>query len=82
MQRVGHKDPAGIQLFGVHEVIRLAHGNTVLTNWCPGRLGSRKEEWPKTIQLIEVTPDKKVVWVLREWTDPDLGTFLLCPHAR
>lgn len=67
-------DTPGIQLFGVHEVIRLANGNTVLTNWCPGRLGSRKEEWPKTIQLLEVTPDKKVVWVLREWTDPDLGT--------
>ncbi len=67
-------DTPGIQLFGVHEVIRLANGNTVLTNWCPGRLGSRKAEWPKTIQLIEVTPDKKVVWVLREWTDPDLGT--------
>ena len=67
-------DTPGIQLFGVHEAIRLANGNTVLTNWCPGRLGSRKDEWPKTIQLIEVTPDKKVVWVLREWTDPDLGT--------
>jgi hypothetical protein len=46
----------------------------VLTNWCPGRLGSHKAEWPKTIQLVEVTPEKKVVWVLREWTDPDLGT--------
>ncbi len=67
-------DTSGIQLFGVHEAIRLANGNTVLTNWCPGRLGSRKAEWPRTIQLVEVTPDKKVVWVLREWTDPDLGT--------
>ena len=55
-------------------MVRLANGNTVLTNWCPGRLGSRKAEWPKTIQLVEVTPDKKVVRVLREWTDPDLGT--------
>jgi len=67
-------DTPGIQLFGVHEVIRLANGNTVLTNWCPGRLGNRKEEWAKTIQLVEVTLDKKVVWVLREWADPDLGT--------
>jgi hypothetical protein len=25
------------------------------------------------VQVIEVTPEKKVVWVFREWTDPDLG---------
>ena len=24
-------------------------------------------------RIIEVVPDKKVVWALREWTDPDLG---------
>jgi hypothetical protein len=25
------------------------------------------------VQLIEVTPEKKVVWAIREWTNPDLG---------
>jgi hypothetical protein len=25
------------------------------------------EDWPKTVQLIEVTPGKKVVWALRDW---------------
>ncbi|WP_343307153.1 hypothetical protein AAHN97_08545 [Chitinophaga niabensis] len=25
------------------------------------------------VQLIEVTPDKKVVWALHQWKDPDLG---------
>jgi hypothetical protein len=26
------------------------------------------------VQILEVTPDKKVVWGLREWKDPnDLG---------
>ena len=26
------------------------------------------EEWPKVVQLIEVTPTKTVVWALRDWT--------------
>jgi hypothetical protein len=25
------------------------------------------------VQAIEVTPDKKIVWALREWTNPALG---------
>jgi hypothetical protein len=64
----------GIVLYGVHQAVRLQNGNTVLCNWCPGRLGKQKSDWPKTVQAIEVTPDKKVVWALREWTNPDLGT--------
>jgi len=64
----------GIVLYGVHQAVRLQNGNTVLCNWCPGRLGKQKSDWPKTVQVIEVTPDKKVVWALREWTNPDLGT--------
>jgi len=64
----------GIVLYGVHQAVRLQNGNTVLCNWCSGRLGKQKMDWPKTVQVIEVTPDKKVVWALREWTNPDLGT--------
>jgi hypothetical protein len=64
----------GIQLFGVHQAIRLQNGNTVLCNWCSGILGKQKSDWPKTVQVIEVTPEKKVVWALREWGSPDLGT--------
>jgi hypothetical protein len=25
------------------------------------------------VQALEVTPDKKVVWALRSWKNPDLG---------
>jgi len=64
----------GIVLYGVHQVVRLQNGNTLMCNWCPGRLNKQKSEWAKTVQVIEVTPDKKVVWALREWTNPDLGT--------
>jgi hypothetical protein len=49
-------------------------GNTLICNWCSGTLGRQKEDWPKTVQVIEVTPEKKVVWALREWNNPDLGT--------
>lgn len=25
------------------------------------------------VQALELTPDRKVVWALRSWTDPNLG---------
>ncbi len=67
---INKDDLPGFPLYVVQEVDRLANGNTVICNWS-GFL--RKPEWPKVIQIIEVTPQKKVVWALREWSDPDLG---------
>jgi hypothetical protein len=49
----------------IQEVTRLANGNTLINNWVGGVV---EEDWPKVVQLIEVTPDKKVVWALRDWT--------------
>jgi len=67
------KDVPGIKLFTIQEVNRLANGNTVVCNWYAGGLES-KQDWAKTVQVLEVTPDKKLVWALREWTGPaDLG---------
>jgi hypothetical protein len=44
----------------------------VITNWCAG--DKNMQEWPNTVQVLEVSPDKKVVWALRSWSDPgDLG---------
>ncbi|WP_161554933.1 glycoside hydrolase family 88/105 protein [Ereboglobus luteus] len=63
-------DLPGIRINSVHQARRLANGNTVITNWT-ARV--KKSEWNKIVQLIEVTPDKKVVWAINEWTDPDLG---------
>jgi hypothetical protein len=60
----------GVALHTVQEVNRLANGNTVICNWVGG---VNKPEWPTVVQVIEVTPDKNVVWALREWVDPDLG---------
>lgn len=50
---------------------RLANGNTVICNWIAGN--NKTEEWAGTIQVFEVTPDKKVVWALSSWDKPDLG---------
>lgn len=65
----------GIELYGVHQCERLANGDTVMCNWVAGTRGLNKtNDWPRTVQAIEVTSDKKVVWALREWKSPDLGT--------
>jgi hypothetical protein len=53
------------------EASRLANGNTVICNWCPHNLDAKL--WPGTVQVLEVTPEKKVVWALAQWKDPDLG---------
>lgn len=69
-------DLPGIPLYTVQEVARLANGNTLINNW----VGSvRLADWPKVVQLIEVTPEKKVVWALRDWTvlGPASSTQLL-----
>jgi hypothetical protein len=57
-------DLPGIPLHTVQEVTRLANGNTLINNW-PGRVP--QSEWPSVVQLVEVTPAKKVVWALRDW---------------
>ena len=66
------KDIPNIRLFSLQEADRLANGNTIISNWCPNAVKDQKQ-WPTTVQLLEVTPDKKVVWALRQWASPDLG---------
>ena len=67
---INKDDLPGIPLYTVQGVCRLANGNTVISNW-GGSI--RKEDWEKVVQVIEVTPDKKVVWALHQWKNPDLG---------
>ncbi|MEO7600085.1 MAG: hypothetical protein ABIV50_14205 [Opitutus sp.] len=63
------KDLPEIKLFNFQEANRLANGNTVMSLWCPGELRDPKE-WPKSVQVIEVTAKKKLVWALRSWDNP------------
>jgi hypothetical protein len=65
-------DVPSIRLFSLQEADRLANGNTVISNWCPNGVKDPKD-WPQTVQVLEVTPDRKLVWALRSWDNPDLG---------
>jgi len=56
-------DLPDIQLRDVQTANRLANGNTVFCN----RGGASKDNRFAVVQLVEVTPDKKVVWALRDW---------------
>jgi hypothetical protein len=66
-------DAPELNLANMQTAIRLKNGNTLITQWV--------NEWSGPIdtasapvQAIEVTPERKVVWVLRSWTPPaDLG---------
>lgn len=64
----GQRDVPDIKLFIVQEATRLANGNTLMSNWCPVGLKNPKD-WPASVQIIEVTPGKKVVWALRSWDE-------------
>jgi hypothetical protein len=63
-------------LYTVQEVSRLSNGNTLINNWTASL---PKEKWRATFQLIEVTPEKRVVWALADWDDlgPATSTQLL-----
>jgi outer membrane protein assembly factor BamB len=52
--------PSEIVFPGSQTCVRLANGNTVLCSRGDGGKGS---------QLVEITRDKKVVWVLKDWQD-------------
>jgi hypothetical protein len=56
--------PPNIVLHNVQTADRLANGNTVIFS---STGGTKKEDRPGIIQLLEVTPDKHVVWVLQDW---------------
>jgi hypothetical protein len=53
---------------------RLPNGNTIINNWVnewnkPPN-GQSTNDFSNTIQAIELTPTKQVVWALRQWTPP------------
>lgn len=60
------------KLYNTQTANRLANGNTIICNWIGGN--KKTDEWPGSVQAFEVTPAKKVVWILSSWDNPDLGT--------
>jgi hypothetical protein len=65
-------DAPDYQLFIFQEVSRLANGNTVVCSWCPGGIRS-STNWPGSVQVLEISPEKQIVWAFSQWKDPDLG---------
>lgn len=55
---IGEKELPGIQLAWITMVERLPNGNTLIVNCHAG---------PENPQLLEVTPDKKVVWTFKDF---------------
>jgi Mala s 1-like protein len=59
----------GYKLTSPQLAMRLPNGNTLINNWFnqwDGKLDLNN----LPVQAVEVTPDKKIVWALRSWTDP------------
>jgi hypothetical protein len=58
--------PADIVLHNTQTAERLANGDTVIFS---STGGTTRQNRTSIIQVIEVTPDKKLVWVLQDWKD-------------
>jgi hypothetical protein len=56
---------------------RLPNGNTLITvnNETAWKPGMTKDEWAP-VQAIEVSPDKKIVWALRDWSNLGAATTI------
>ena len=54
----------------IQQAWRLPNGDTVVNNWV-NEWSQKPASFPAAIQAMELTPDKEVVWALREWTPPN-----------
>ena len=62
-------DTPGYKFSNLQQAWRMPNGNTVINNWV-NEWSAKPQDMVGTLQAIEVTPDKKVVWALASWTDP------------
>ena len=51
-------------------IARVANGDTVINNWV-NEWTKNAADAPGSVQAIEVTPAKQIVWALREWSAPN-----------
>lgn len=68
----GKTEVPGYKIANLQLAWRLPNGNTLINNWVNSWSGPID---PATapVQAIELTPDKKVAWALRAWSEPNLG---------
>ena len=64
-------DAPGYRLGNFQTANRLANGNTVICTWIAGNKDT--QQWAGSVQVLEITPAKQVVWALSSWENPDLG---------
>jgi hypothetical protein len=64
--------PSDYQVTSPQVSIRLANGNTIISNWFNQWSNAVIDTNPtlQPLQAIEVTPTKEVVWALRSWSEP------------
>jgi hypothetical protein len=62
-------DVPNYRFASLQQAWRLPNGDTVINNWA-NEWSKSVEDGPDTIQAIEVTPAKEVVWALRSWAPP------------
>ncbi|MGB8262085.1 MAG: hypothetical protein WCE75_17130 [Terracidiphilus sp.] len=62
-------DAPGLRFNSLQQAWRLANGNTVVNNWV-NEWSTPPAEMAGTLQAIEVTPAKEVVWTLASWDEP------------
>ncbi len=65
-------DAADYHMNNLQMAWRLPNGNTLVNNWFNEWSGKLDRSSPP-VQAVEFTPDKKIVWALRSWEEPDLG---------
>ena len=51
---------------------RLPNGDTLINNWV-NQWNGNVDLATAPVQALEISPDKKIVWALRAWTNPNLG---------
>lgn len=52
-----------------HVATRRSNGNILIANWS-ALWGKKVDLSNQPVQVIEVSPDKKIVWTLQSWEDP------------
>src|ERR1039458_1680317 len=51
---------------------RLTNGDTLINNWV-NQWNGKVDLDTAPVQALEISPDKKIVWALRSWANPNLG---------
>jgi outer membrane protein assembly factor BamB len=65
-------DSPDFKLSSLQLAWRLPNGNTLVNNWF-NEWSGKVDRTNAPVQAVEFAPDKKIVWVLKSWEDPDLG---------